>query len=333
MPPAGREDALARVEAEIADPDGVVDQAWIGRFVRARLVQRGEDPPVDADILVYPGWDEYLTPDDRRRISQGLAAALPAKRGRALHEALRTLTWLDGGEVLRGEGAGAFRDAVLAEWSQLEPSFRERLLRAHWTTLQHASFVPLLEKEVEVESRPKPWQHDDIGSLALLRYAELEPEDGRRRILADMRRDAPRFSRVALTSLSDDHLEEVDALFRAPAEVVRRREGFEKHAALAERYGSPAILPTVLALLEERRWACELLECLLGHVLKHDRAQGLGLVERAARTRGPEETGCYRRILLVLEPHWGPDARKLVESFSDDPDPDVRRVAERLLSR
>jgi hypothetical protein len=37
-------------------------------------------------------------------------------------------------------------------------------------------------------------------------------------------------------------------------------------------------------------------------------------------------------VLNVLKRYWGSDARALVKSFRDDPDPDVRRTVEGLLA-
>ena len=70
----------------------------------------------------------------------------------------------------------------------------------------------------------------------------------------------------------------LDAIVESWPALIRRRGDIEKHSHLAERYGSAAILPAVVALLEIPSRACDIQTTLLRFVLQHDRARGLGLV-------------------------------------------------------
>jgi len=274
-----RDSAGRRTAIEAAEPD--LSEFWSGRE--------------------YPSYDH---PDYSK-----IAATFPKLEGRELADAVVDLRYH---EPLP-EG---YARAVAECWPLLSPYEKITQLRDHW----HESRCPEMELRLVEDSR-KPFEHaewhvDHLPSTALVRLLELRPQAVRAIILEEIGRPDPSLNGEALLALPDAVLPQFDDHFRA---LLGGAHGdWWKFPQVLERYASAALLPEVKRIAE-RPWACSIQEALLGYWIKHDRTGGLDAVARAARRRGPKETGCWREVLSgVLPRYWGPDAEALCLSFLSD---------------
>jgi hypothetical protein len=329
---------LAALERGVADPDVVVDFAYVRRLFAAR----------DAAAAGFSDSDGRgpVVPDaERRALALRLRDALPAKRGPALAAAVETVLWL--GDPRPDAGV---RAAALRAWPTAGAEFRRNVLDHGWSVVRSVEFVPLLRAACDALERREPprteWHVDDVPTLALLRLLETAPSEGRARILADVRRDDPRFGGRALVALPDAHLREVDAHFRRPPEeMLHWRFDLEKLGPLAERYGGPDAVEAAKRLLDRpdadrARFAGSAL--LLRVVLAHDREEGLRRLGAALRRPSPPgrmpPAALLREVLagnwVQRIDLWGDDAEALVRDLAADEsiDAETRESATRLLA-
>jgi hypothetical protein len=86
-------------------------------------------------------------------------------------------------------------------------------------------------------------------SLALRRFSELSPAEGRALLLAEIKSLHPRLGLPTLCSLPDKTLPALDTILAANLEIYKRDpKGSEQlPTGLVKRYGTRAILPRVKA--------------------------------------------------------------------------------------
>jgi len=322
-------DDLAR---GIDDPDVIVDWAYVTALIESWDTVRSR--PIR-------GWFDgnlVLTADERHEIGSRLREALPRKHAAAVIPAIGVLARL-------GEASGTgFRNAVLRAWPDMDESMHQYLLRGSWDAVRCPEFEPLLRAAIRERNEPgrdrppTPWHVAYTPTLALLRMTDLQPQEARAIILADIRRDQPLFGGMALTALPDEQLEEVEAQFRRPhEELLHWSFDLQKHGPLAERYGGADALATALALLDRRERIHD--PRLIRIVMSHDRDEGFVRLEAAMRTRTRKpwrRPGVVLRAVLAddgIEQRdlWADDAAEFVRRYLDDPDEEVRRNAELLL--
>jgi hypothetical protein len=165
----------------------------------------------------------------------------------------------------------------------------------------------------------------------LQRLCELAPEEGRRLILAEMRRPEPRVSLKALTQLPDETLPELD---NALAGNFERGAATELYSALIARYGSASLWPRISGLLAEKvgRMACYEQARLLAYCLRVDSSSTIPLIRRAVQAR--VDTHCYDGVLRgVGELQYNTELESLAVEFLNDPDPEVVIDAAALLGQ
>jgi len=142
--------------------------------------------------------------------------------------------------------------------------------------------------------------------LALRRIYELAPEEGRRLIIAEMRRPSPRGGRQTLTILPDETLPETDSVF---VDNFEKNDNPDIHSVLIARYGSPNIFSRVMALLDERigNMDCYQQSRLLAYCLRVDASGSIEPIRRALTARGKGNTKCYPNVFRsVAEFHTSP---------------------------
>ena len=255
-----------------------------------------------------------------------VAAALPAKRGRAA--AVTGLLLLDNKIDTPG-----IRAAVARTFDLLGRGEQQGTLGYRWERVRCPQFEPVLAELARgpftKEDRRSPLHR----SWVVLRYREFRPAKARAIILEDIARPRPHLSVKALCSLPDEYLPELeDVLVRHLVEEGKGDVG--KAAPLVERYATARSLPRVIARYRrsEGRWACSIQEEMLGYWIKHDRKAGLAAVIKAARLR--KDTGCWQRVLgVVLARYYGSDAEEAVLPFLNDPEQRIVIDVIRLLRR
>ena len=165
---------------------------------------------------------------------------------------------------------------------------------------------------------------------ALLRYAKLDPADAREIALSELASANPEIACDGLLFLDDAELPQLTEAFRQNL----RSETYWGHLKCVERYGTEDLLPGILHLYESAKgnWACDIAAGSLGFVVKHDRVQGLKLVDEAVTLRN--KTGCYQDVMLdVLKNYPGDDVLELSSKYVGDSVENVSINAADLVSR
>ncbi len=187
----------------------------------------------------------------------------------------------------------------------------------------------LTERPADVDAASRD-QEQRLRAAALLEYAKLDPKGAREIALAEMANSNPDIAVEGLLFLEDTEIPELTDVFRANL----RANTFYWHLACVERYGSGELLPDVVKLYEQHKgeWACDIAARCLGFIVKHDRENGLKLVEEAVSLRA--DTGCYHSVMRdVLVVYPGTDVLALGLKYIGDADEAVATNAASVVSR
>jgi hypothetical protein len=327
-----REYALEMMEARLAAPDQPVSVEWL--YVMTRLsMASGTDALGKPTSNDGRQWREYwrryqdLYGRFQEKYAALLAQSIQQKTGRAKAVSVNTLLDLKWDRTKLPDVATYFND--LPRQQQLQ------LLEHRWKQIAGESMLPTLRRlygrspdKSEGGNAGENYEVSEINALALRRIYELAPEEGRRLILAEMRRPSPRAGRqgsggLALTILPDETLPELDSVFM---ENFEKGENSETHSALIERYGSPNLFPRVRALLDEQvgKMACFEQSRLLAYCLRVDPSGTEDLIRRALAARGKDDTRCYTNVFREVGGlRASQELEKLAIEFLGDPDPEV----------
>jgi len=314
-----RDLVIEKMESRLALPDQPVPNGWLALLATLVTISRSSE------------WEQSVSSDGQRRsdywerrmtfygqakakYAEQLARAIPHKIGRARAISVKTLFGLNWGKWELPAAASIFNELSLND--------QRDLLACCWKRIAGPAMLPILRRIYE-ESSERNNEIGELNGLALRRIYDLAPEEGRRLIIAEMRRPAPRASRQTLTILPDETLPELDSVF---VDNLEKNDNPDTHSALIERYGSPAIFPRVMALLDERvgNMDCYQQSRLLAYCLRVDASGSIGLIRRAVTARGNENTKCYPNVFRsVVEFRTSPELEKLAIEFLDDADPEV----------
>ena len=312
-----RDFAVETMAARLAVPDQAVSGKWFDLLVRlASPSWRSPDSFNEEQRKVH--WQRYaeISRQSKNKYAEQLAKAVALKTGRARAISLNTLLELKW-DMTKMPDISTF-------FSELPPQEQRRLLKYDWNRIRSSSLLPTLRRLYQPLSTENTGNKEDqaeLRTLALQRIYDLAPEEGRRLILAEMKRSQPHVRLPALTLLPDKTLPELDQVFLSNFE-----SGWNSniHSALIERYGSPNLYARVYALLEGKvGWmACFEQSHLLAYCLRANAAGGEALLRQALRAR--EHTRCYPNALnQVAELHFSPEVEKPALEILDDSDPEI----------
>ena len=223
------------------------------------------------------------------------------------------------------------REQLAATFLELANERQATLLEYQWPSLAGPAMVPVLRALVEktaLASTPLP-------DLALRRLYELAPEEGRARILREIRNPSPGASLKTLGMLPDRELPELDDVLAANVDAGRDEDdALSIRAELLQRYASPAVSARILSLVDASltRMACRPQAALLAYFVRADADLGRTLLDRALASRGI--TGCYSTALRgVAKLRMTPGLEASAVAHLDDPDPQVVIGAVETLGR
>jgi hypothetical protein len=314
-----RDLVIEKMESRLALPDQPVPNGWLALLATLVTISRSSEWEQSASSdgqRRSDYWERRMTfyEQARAKYAEQLARAIPQKIGRARAISVKTLFGLNLGKWEAPAAASIFNDLSLND--------QRDLLACCWKRIAGPAMLPILRRIYE-ESSERSNEIGDLNGLALRRIYDLAPEEGRRMIIAEMRRPAPRGGRQALTILPDETLPELDSVF---VDNLEKGRNSDIHSALIERYGSPNIFSRVLALLDERvgNMNCFDQTRLLAYCLRVGSSGSIGLIRRALTARGKENARCYHDVFrFVGELHASPELEKLAIEFLDDDDPEV----------
>jgi hypothetical protein len=239
-----------------------------------------------------------------------LASALPKKTAAA-----RTVSALELRMRLASPALISQGRLIIDGFADLPPDQQTRLLEYEWRSLAHPDMVPVLQK---LASRP-----GSVADLALRRLYELDPADGRARILREIANPQFGASLKTLGALPDAELRQLDDALAANVEkATDRLDGVE--IPLLSRYASSAVAPRMLARFGKRvgTMACRPQSYLLAYFLRTAPADGAALLDRVLASR--TNTGCYQFVLSdVAELGMTPAIEGAALRSLDDPHPRV----------
>ena len=192
--------------------------------------QQAVPPQFVEALAALRAWEKPGTsrPADEKALLDSLALAAASKVGAAKAICLKTL--LEAGRpVPSGEIAASFRNLPAMEQSNL--------LQYRWAQIAGPPMLPVVR--AIYENPPEPQYDPPIRDIALRRLYELDPAAGRRLILAEMTRPAPRLRPDVLTLLPDQTLPGVEGAIMDNLERDGDRGLLE---VLLARYGTRAVL-------------------------------------------------------------------------------------------
>lgn len=276
-----------------------------------------------------------------------LMLAIPQKQGVARATSLQAL--LDNGSALSVSDG--------SQWSTLIASMPEvfnrlplieqlRALKYHWRPLASAAMLPALREILkysyeglskEQKDEFNVTQQWELRSIAMRRLHELSPEEGRQRILEEVRSPKPRVLEEVLLSLADEVLPELDtALLGNLEESFRNGSGYDDiHSELIERYATEKILSQVQAVYEARtpvKWRCRTQAALLAYFLRVAPSAGADYVKKALAARDEGPSSCYEEVLKnVADLHMSAELEEIATAALNDEDSDVVSLAAGVL--
>lgn len=311
-----RDLVIETMAARLAAPDQAVSSSWFYTLVRLSSPSwRTPESYDEQQAKVY--WEQYkeISSQVQAKYTKQLFNTVALKTGKARAISLLTLFEIERDKTKLPDISTFFSELPLSE--------QRRLLEYDWQRISNPSLLPTLRRLYQPRAPEKNENKEDkndrmkLRTLALKRLYELAPEEGRRLILAEMKRSQPRVELPALTLLPDETLPELDPVFLNNLESTI-------HRALIERYGSPGLYTEVSSLLAERigKMSCNEQNYLLAYCLRANAAGGGELIRQALNARG--HTRCYPNVLgSVAELHFNPELEKLALEMLDDSDLEI----------
>lgn len=332
---------IQEMERRIAAPEFPVFSFFLNDLAQTQFLA-AYPQPVPPFVAHDPARDKQRQTAFRRRFDalaalteQGrkeLAAAFPAKRGKARAVSLYTLFAMDDRHGDTAAHRGLAR-ALVPVFDQLPPEEQTYLLDDDdWREMRGPAMLPPLRRLYAHPQTKEAYGAVSMRSLALRRLAELSPAEGRTLLLAEIRSAHPRVEDTILCSLPERTLPALNRVLAANLERSLNGEDGEVQSRLVERYATRAILPRVKAMYQGSSVTsdCAIESNLLAYFLRTDHAYGLKQMRKVLASR--KDTGCCRFVLsnvTALAP--GPDVERLAVAHLHDPDTQVESDAVKTL--
>jgi hypothetical protein len=223
----------------------------------------------------------------------------------------------------------ALRDQLAAAFLDLSSERQTELLEYQWPTLAGATMAPALRVLVDRSAASGA-----LRDLALRRLFAVAPEEGRARILREIRRPGRGATLKTLGLLPDRELPELDDVLAGHLEADDDFEAMTIRAELLHRYATPAVSARVLSQVAERLtgMACQPKAALIAYFVRADPDVGDALLTAALASRAT--TGCHTSLLRdVSALRMTPGIEAVAVTHLNDPDPQVVASAADTLGR
>lgn len=277
-----REAILDAMDAALAVPDAQISPLFVDTLVRLRAQQErpGYLPQYPTEPESQRRWRRLETTyqehrrEIRERVCGRLLDGLGDKEARASDVAVATLLELN----LRASSAvtNRLQQEIGTRLPNFAPTSQTRFLRDRWRQVVDPALVPALQAIADADG-----SDPNVRTLALRRLMELAPEEGRRRIVAELGRHPLRLG-YAVREQPLLPLGPVPALDEVLATGVERHDHeFDLRARLLAQYGSPAILERVRAVQARHPRGSDTAEgALLAYLARVDARAGQDLIAR-----------------------------------------------------
>jgi hypothetical protein len=268
-----------------------------------------------------------------------LLAAIPQKEERARATSLQTL--LESRSELAISEWSNVVSFMPDVFSRLPMDAQRNLLTSQWKPLANAAMLPVLRAILkQPEDKNNNYAQRDLRTTTLRRLYELSPEEGRRLIIAEIRRPNPSVNDTVLKLLPNEVLPELDSVLIENLEQTRAPNGtgnLDAIASLIARYASAGILQQVRTIYEAPgagKWACSTQSSLIAYFLRVDPSMGSEYLKQSLAARGKDLSRCYTSTLLgvaLLQPTR--EVEEIATASLDDEDPEVVSHAAQVLER
>ncbi|APR88138.1 hypothetical protein A7982_13487 [Minicystis rosea] len=276
------------------------------------------------------------------RYAARLAGAVSRKAPAARAVSLATLLergWRDRPNAASPAWLAQIERSIAGAFLDLPHGMQEQLLRARWTRVRSPDLAPVLKALFERPDTPT-----ELRSEALRRLLELDPAEGRRRLLETIETGKPHLGHVniampLLRALPDATVAELDAPLAARFEAdvaASNTEDLQLVTALLARYATAGALPRVQAAAQS-----EIALSMLGADQGRARASLVGYFNRVAPAIG---AGALREALVgmsassqaellrnVAEVFMSPETERALVGLVEQAEPDAVAVAAQAL--
>ena len=323
--------ARSAVQEALADPNHPITQNFL--YMMRTLT------PEDRAVSMNPEqWRE-----EQRQALEELIEVLPKKTGNALTVSLSTAAneaW--NVPDMPKATIDKLTEQLISMFDQLSAQDQNMLLTYRWDKISSPKMVPLLRRVAQrYQDFPQMREMNAYTDLqvtgsALRHWYELDPEGARPAVIAEITRPRPRYGARLLGMLPDKTLTEVDSALAEHLRTTTDLDGSASIASLIARYGSDAVLPQVLSVLDPLigKWACAIQNPLLAYVLKVNPALARPRIEQAIVTRGQGFSACNHGLFQdISEVHFDPVLEEIGIHSLDDPDPEIAMTAATMLGR
>ncbi len=230
-------------------------------------------------------------------------------------------------------GLDSLWQEVAISFLDLPAQTQSTFLNVYWNHLRRPEIGPALT--ALYESPPRGIH--GFQELVLVRLHEIDPHEGRRLILADIRNASPHLSGRVLGMLPEKTLPELDEVFAENLEkYIDDLDRATRSAELVARYATNSIFERVRAAYGDHggRWACSIQAPLLAYFLRVNPEFGEEQVRQALAARSESHSRCYTRLLGdVARFHVSPRLIELAARHLEDESPEVAADAATVLGK
>jgi len=345
-----RESVIFQMEASLQSPSHPVT----GGFVRtlALLVCLNQFPASmpsyaspDADAGKMKEWQTRMKAtrtafdDVVARYAEMLSSSMPRKEKAAQAVSIDTLFELQTNLSPDRRSSTRANETVAAVpevFLDLPVDRQYALLTFYWPRVRSPAMLRALKQLIQ---RPSGTANDnrDLLGIALYRFYELAPDEGRQAIIKEIKTMPMRVRPQILRVLPDESVPEVDSLVAeklAQGDSERDFDVIADYARLIARYATATPLPQIKRALGNKigKMACNIQSPLLAYLLRVEPAYGSEALDKALRSR--QDTGCYQTELLeVARIYMSPEIRDAALRYLDDSDVIVSIQAAAVISQ
>jgi hypothetical protein len=312
-----RDFVVKRLEAGLHEPDIAVTRSYLRTLAVLSVYAQHPELRVpqtpDRKGRLATGGEISRRPElieaEEARYAGILGSELGSKTGAA--RAISTVEYADyvrdRARTTGAPSANAALNQLVSVFADLPETRQRSLLEYEWEKVAGAEWLPILRG---LADRSEP-----LSDLALRRLYQLAPEEGRTRILAEIKNPPSNASLTTLGALPDTTLPEFDEVIAARLE----RNLTDIGTRLLYRYASPAVALRLLARFRNviGRMACDGQSYVLAYFLRAVPRDGAELLERALASRS--DTGCFQSVLLdTATLHMTPELEAAAIAHLDD---------------
>ncbi len=170
-------------------------------------------PDKESEKKAWQGESERRTKvrqDKFNLYTRRLISALPDKQPNARAHCLVGLLNASNRTVPRPDWMGMLSTTVVADFQQLPAGTQEVLLASHWPAVKARQILPVLQDIFSSQSAS-----ESLRDLALRRIYDLDPDEGRRLIIEEIRRRQRHIPFSTLAMLPNKSLPELDDVLAA----------------------------------------------------------------------------------------------------------------------